>query len=266
LAVQPEHVDAYELGFKGRTADGRITVALAAFLADYTDLQIQANRSDPTTGLIQFVQTNAGSSQTKGFEAEATFRPIDPLTIGFALTYADSKIDVDGLNCPLQLQAAAPILTGSFPVNTCYRSRLPNASGVLVTSGPIQDVRGGYLPYAPKVRLSVTPRYESDIPGTGLVGFGQLGINYQSKAHFALEQDPLLFQKAYTLVDASVGVRDADGRYSVAVFVRNLFDKNYLTGVAHGATLASVANPFDLQAFVPKDADRYFGVNVGVRF
>jgi iron complex outermembrane receptor protein len=173
---------------------------------------------------------------------------------------------VDGLNCPLQLQAAAPILTGSFPVNTCYRSRLPNASGVLVTSGPIQDVRGGYLPYAPKVRLSVTPRYESDIPGTGLVGFGQLGINYQSKAHFALEQDPLLFQKAYTLVDASVGVRDADGRYSVAVFVRNLFDKNYLTGVAHGATLASVANPFDLQAFVPKDADRYFGVNVGVRF
>jgi iron complex outermembrane receptor protein len=264
--VQPEHVDAYELGFKGRTSDGRISVALAAFLADYTDLQIQANRSDPTTGLIQFVQTNAGSSQTKGFEIEATIRPVDPLSIALALTYADSKIDVNGLNCPLQFQAAAQTLTGNFPVNTCYRSQLRNAAGVLVTSGPIQDVRGGRLPYAPKYRLSLTPRYESEIPGTRLIGFGQLGVNYQSRAFFALEQDPLLTQKGYVLVDASVGVRDGEGRYTASIFVRNLFDEHYVSAVGHAATLATTANSFDLVSFVNKDADRYVGINLGYRF
>jgi len=263
--VLPEHVTAYEIGFKGRSPGGLFGVAIAAFRADYTNLQIQANRSDPTTGSVQFVQTNAGSSQTQGVEIEADLQPLDTLSASLAFTYADSEVEVNGLNCPLEFQAGAPILTGNFPTNTCYRSRLPNASGALVTSGPIQDIRGGSLPYAPKYRVNFTPRYEDTIPGTNLQGFAQLGINYYSRQQFAIEQDPLLVQKAYTLVDATLGASTSDGRYTVSLFARNVFDRHYVTSVAHTSTLATTANPFDLAAFVNKDADRYFGINMRMK-
>jgi iron complex outermembrane receptor protein len=52
----------------------------------------------------------------------------------------------------------------------------------------------------------------------------------------------------------------------VSVFVKNLFDKNYFTSVSHNSLVATAANPLDIIATYNKDADRYFGVNLGVRF
>lgn len=264
--VLPESVDAYELGFKGQTENGLLSFAAAAFLTQYTDLQVQANRSDANTGVISFVQTNAGSSKTRGFEIEATLRPLDGLRIDAAATYAKATIDIDGLNCPLQYQAAAPILTGDFPVNVCYRSRLPNAAGVLVTSAPMQDLRGRTLPAAPRWRASLSPRYEHEFGSSGLLGFVQVSANYQSKQQFAVEQDPLLVQDSYTIVDASIGVREFDSRYTVTLFVKNLFDKNYFTSIGTPNLLGTPANPFDLYATVPKNADRYFGATLSLSF
>lgn len=263
--IQPEHVNAYEIGFKGQTADRSLSFSAALFLSDYSNLQVQANRSDPATGVTQFVTTNAGSSQTKGFEIEAVMRPTRAFTVNASLTYAEATADIDGLNCPLQFQGAAPILTGGFPVNSCYRRRTV-VGGTTVTSGPLQDVRGGKLPASPRYRINITPRYEDQIPGTSLTGFVQTAINFQSAQNFSLEQDPLLAQPSYTLVDLAFGVRTEDSRYSLTLFVKNLFDTNYLTSIAHNSLLATTGTPFDLIANYNKDADRYAGMTLGVRF
>ncbi|MBN3536611.1 TonB-dependent receptor [Sphingomonas pseudosanguinis] len=263
--IQPEHVNAYEIGFKGQTADRSLSFSAALFLSDYSNLQVQANRSDPATGVTQFVTTNAGSSQTKGFEIEAVMRPTRAFTVNASLTYAEATADIDGLNCPLQFQGAAPILTGGFPVNSCYRRRTV-VGGTTVTSGPLQDVRGGTLPASPRYRINITPRYEDQIPGTSLTGFVQTAINFQSAQNFSLEQDPLLAQPSYTLVDLAFGVRTEDSRYSLTLFVKNLFDTNYLTSIAHNSLLATTGTPFDLIANYNKDADRYAGMTLGVRF
>lgn len=267
--VQPEHVNAYEIGFKGRTVDGLLSVAVAGFIADYTDLQVLANRSDPSTGQIAFVQTNAGSSQTKGIEVEATLNPAEGFSVNFGLTYAETKLDADGLSCPLQYQAAAAtnIYTSNFPVNTCYRKRNLDSSGnILSTSGAQQDVRGGTLPYSPKLRLNVSPRYEMPLGNGGLTGVFQMGLNYQSKQQFALEQDPLLVQKAYALVDASIGLKGPEGRWYITGYVRNLFDKRFVTSMAHSSPISTAALPYDLAAFISKESNRFFGVNFGTKF
>lgn len=265
--VQPEHVDAYELGFKGQTQDRTFSLSAALFLADYSNLQVQANRSDPTTGITQFVTTNAGSSRTKGVELEATLRPSDAFSVAASFTYAKATVAVDGLNCPLQFQAranaSAPI-AGNFPINTCFRSAT-TVNGATVVSGPQQNVRGT-LPASPRFRISVTPRYDAEIPGTDIAAFVQTSVNLTSKQNFSLEQDPLLVQPAYALVDMSIGVHAVDNRYSVALFVKNLFDTNYLTSIAHNSLLATAANPFDLVGNYNKDADRYFGATFGLRF
>lgn len=255
-SLSPEHVNAYELGLKGRTSDGSLSMAVAVYRADYTNLQVQANRSDPVTGVTSFVATNAGTSRSQGVEVEATLRPTRHFSVDASFTYTDSTVNIDGLNCPLQLQAAAAVMTGT-PINVCYRT----AAGTT----PIQNLRNATLPASPKFRISVAPRWEHDL-GNTLAGFVQVGVNFQSKQQFAIEQDPLLVQEAYTLVDASVGVQTIDKRYSLSLFVKNLFDVNYYTSVSHNSLLATAAKPFDLTATYNKDADRYFGATLGVRF
>lgn len=254
--VQPEHVNAYEVGFKGRTADGSFSLNGALFLADYTNLQVQANRSDPQTGVVQFVPTNAGKSRSKGFELEAVVRPSERLSLSASLTYLDATIDIDGLNCPLQYQAAAQVMSGT-PINVCYRTA--------ASATPQQNLRGATLPASPRWRIALSPRYEAPI-GNNLAGFAQVNVNFQSEQNFAVEQDPLLVQPSYTLVDASIGLKQIDGRYNVTLFVKNLFDTNYLTSIGHNSLLSTTANPYDLVATYNKDADRYFGASFAVRF
>lgn len=265
--VQPETVDAYELGFKGQTPDRRMSVSAAIFLADYSNLQVQANRSDAATGLISFVQTNAGSSTTKGFEVESVLRPTDSFTLNASVTYAKARVDVDGLNCPLQFQAAAPTVAigGTAPVNACYRQQTRNAAGSVVTSAPLQNVRGGKLPASPEWRINLAPTYVFALRNDWAAA-AQINISYQSSQLFAIEQDPLLAQKAYTLVDASLAFTAPGDRYRLTVFVKNLLDQDYYSSMAHSSLLSSAATPTDLVANYSKNSGRYVGATLEARF
>jgi len=256
-AVQPEHVNAYEIGAKGRTTDGSLSFAVALFRADYTNLQVQANRSDPATGVIQFVTTNAGSSRTQGVELEATLQPSRNFTVNLGVTYAKSRINIDGLNCPLQLQAAAPVIATGTPVNVCYRT----AAGAT----PQQNLRNRPLQASPDWRISIAPRWDFDVGGS-FKAFVQSSLAYTSAQNFTAEQDPLANQPAYAIVDASVGLRTSDDRYSLTLFVRNLFNESYLTSIGHNSLLSTAASPFDLVGTYNKDARRYAGATFGVKF
>jgi iron complex outermembrane receptor protein len=262
--LDPEHVNAYELGLKWRAPGGVFEISSAVFRSDYSNLQVQTVVVNSTTGVFQPLLLNAGKSRSQGLEIEATMRPSRAFSVAANFTYLDATIDVDGQACALQQQASAQIFNSNFPVNSCYRRQV-TVNGTTQTSTPIIDVRGGALPAAPKFRVGITPRYENGIPGTDLSGFIQVGVNFQSKTQFALEQDPLRVQKAYTLVDASVGISGND-RWNLTLFVRNLFDTTYYSQISHGTLLATTANPNDLWANINKDADRYFGATFGLNF
>lgn len=262
--LKPEHVNAYEIGLKGRTGDGLLSFALAVYRADYTNLQVQANRGDPITGVVSFISTNAGKSRSQGVELEATLHPLAKFDIQASLAYTDSTVSIDGLNCPLQFQAAAPTLTGNFPVNSCYRAST-TVNGVTTVSGPRQDLRNAPLPASPKWRFTVAPRYDFDV-GSSFGGFAQVAVSYQSKQGFAIEQDPLLIQKAYTIVDLSIGAYTSDRRFSLTLFAKNLFDQNYYSTISHNSLLATTTNSKDIVATFNKDADRYVGATFAVHF
>lgn len=265
-AVKPEWVNAYEVGFKGQSADGRFSVAAAAFWADYTNLQIQANASDPVTNVVSYYQTNAGSARTRGLELEATARPVSWFSLNGSATYTESSVDVDGLNCPTQYQSAAQTygVGADTPVNTCYKYQYVNAAGATVTSGAVQDVRNGKLPVAPSWRVNVSPRVDFGFHD-GWNGFVQVDYRYTSKQNFAIEQDPLQTQKAYSTVDLSLGFRAPQSRYSVTFFVKNLFDQNYYTSKGTSTLFPSNTTTLDIWAFRPKDADRYVGLTIAAK-
>jgi iron complex outermembrane receptor protein len=264
--VKPEYVNSYEAGFKGRTTDNLLSFSLAAFYAKYRDLQIQANRTDPTTGIPNFQQTNAGSSVTKGVELEFTLAPSREFSISGGVSYTDTSIDVDGLNCPSEFQPDAVTVPvgGTQPINTCFRQEIETSTGTTL-SGPAQNVRRGVLPSSPKLRLTVSPRVELPVSDSMYVFF-QTDINYQSKQSFALEQDPLSVQPGYGLVDITVGIRPAGKGIRASFFVKNLFDQNYYTSFSTSALNPSNLKLLDYFAFRPKDADRYVGASIGLSF
>ncbi|WP_240953912.1 TonB-dependent receptor [Sphingomonas sp. G-3-2-10] len=262
VGIAPEHVNGYELGVKWVAPGRKFDINAALFRSDFTNLQVQALLTDPVAGTFQTVLQNAGKSRSQGFEAEMNFRPTRGLSIAANFTLVDATIDVPGQSCPLQV-ASTGTFASNFPVNTCY-VRSTTVGGVTTLSGAITDVVGGQLPATPRYRVGVTPRYEHEFGSFG--GFVQVSLNYQSDVSFALNQDPLLKQDGYAIVDASVGINTLDNRYALTFFVRNLFDQTYYSQLNHGTILANAANPRDLWANINKDADRYVGGTFKVRF
>lgn len=259
VPVEPEEAKAWELGLKAQLFDRALILNAALFYARYEDLQVQANRGDPDTGLVRFVTTNAGDSTTQGVELEFTWLPFTGFTLGGGVTYLDTGVSIDGLNCALSDRATAPVITGTAPYNTCY---LPVPGGT-----PVQNVKDGDLPNAPEWRGTLTARYEFPLGSSGWESFMQLTGTAQSKFNFVIEQDPVLEHPSYTLVDASIGLRAPGNRYRITFFAKNIFDEHYVTLMARSSTLTTATySPDSVTGNVPKDANRYFGATIGVSF
>ena len=90
---EPEQVDSYEVGVKGRFFEGRLQGSLAAFLTDYTNLLINTSTRDEATNTIFTTQVNAGESQVTGIEMSAEYRIIDPITLTAAVAINEGEID-----------------------------------------------------------------------------------------------------------------------------------------------------------------------------
>ncbi|WP_068094526.1 TonB-dependent receptor [Novosphingobium rosa] len=261
--VLPETVNAYEVGFKGSMFDRKLTIAVAAFLADYKNLQVQANRSDPSTNTFNFVTTNAGKSTTKGVEIEATVRPDEHFSLNASASYTYARFDADGIACPLQNQASAITVAygATAPANVCFKAT--GATGVV--SGANQNIRGGILPNTPAFRFTLNPRVEQEVGK--FIGYADLAIAYQGEVNFALEQDPLQTQNGYATADLTVGLRSPERGLSFSVFVKNLTDQRYYTTMGANSLLTTqVLTPTNRTAFLPKGAFRYVGATIGYKY
>jgi len=67
-AFEPEDVDSYEIGYKGRLYDGRADVSLSGFYYDYTDLQISFFDEDTGANTVE----NIGQVDGVGVEGTIT--------------------------------------------------------------------------------------------------------------------------------------------------------------------------------------------------
>ncbi len=92
--VNPERLEAIELGMKGTFLDQRLRLNAAVFSYDYKDQQYL--NTDPNTFLYSLV--NAPKSSILGAELEGTWLASEDLTINFGLGYLDTEYDELTLN------------------------------------------------------------------------------------------------------------------------------------------------------------------------
>lgn len=84
----PDEVINYEVGAKGRFADGRASLASAVYYIDWKDTQAFDDIPDPPF----FAVLNIGDVEVRGLELEASFMPIDGLEIALGGAYTDTEV------------------------------------------------------------------------------------------------------------------------------------------------------------------------------
>jgi iron complex outermembrane receptor protein len=207
LSFAPEKVDSYEVGYKGSLVDHRLLVALAAFRADYTDIQIPGSVACTANGLPSFcgVTSNAGKARFTGFEAEITdragrdlLRDGDTLTATGSVGYIDAEFK----------QYITNIVVGGKPTPT-----------------DVADFRR--VQNTPKWTFNESLTYSTPL-GAGDLDLTQ-SIAYRSKTYQFEVPNPFIDQDGYALLDASVVYRAPGNRWTLGVYGKNLTDKQYKT-------------------------------------
>jgi iron complex outermembrane receptor protein len=189
----PETVDSYEIGLKG--ALDRLTFAASVFYNQYQDQQVTTQV--PAVGGIASFVDNVGSSTFYGAEFEGRLRILDNLSANFAVGYLNSDFE-EFLRYNLTLGRYEDISSQVVLQNA------PEWTGYLGFTW-IGDVAGGDLAVTPSVS------YRGDY----------------SQFEFP---NPILDQKAYSLVDLSIVWTDPSDRFTLGLYGKNLTDEAYRVG------------------------------------
>ena len=186
--VDPEKLNAYEIGIKSELADGTVRLNADVFYYDFKDQQAFILASNPGGAPFQQL-SNAAASTLYGAEVELVWKPVDALLLQGGVGYTHSNFDE--FNSPLG-----------------------------------GDLSGNELPSAPELNFNLMARYEWQLSmGTLAIS---ADTKFTDDQFFGVNNDPLLAQDAYWLSNARIEFASPDDRWSVAVWARNLADEDYL--------------------------------------
>lgn len=185
-----ETLVSYELGFKSTALDGRLRANAAVFKANYDDIQVNI-QSDPAD-ITRTDVLNAGKATIKGAELDVTAVPTDGLTLTLGYGYLDAGYD-----------------------------KIIDAAG--------RNVADRFT-YVQAPRHTVTTSLEYVFPPTPIGTVSAFaGYSFQDKK-FSSSTDRRYIVGDYGLLNARLTLSDiqaAGGEWSVALFGRNLTDKEY---------------------------------------
>ncbi|MEM7284264.1 MAG: TonB-dependent receptor, partial [Pseudomonadota bacterium] len=200
------------------------TNSLIANLAVFrTDIDgFQANNFDNSTGVTITRLTNAGSVETQGVELDIIWNPVENFTLSGGFAAVDAEIK--DFNCPIG--------------ETCT-----NRSGA--------DV-----PFAPDLKVSLNANYVIPMPAWKADIILDASYIYTDEQFSTLPNNSGVFAPAvllpdYNMINASVGLSFSEDKYRVTLIGKNLGDESFATTYS--------GDGFRYQ--IPRDADRYFGVN-----
>lgn len=216
----PETVNSYEIGLKGSFFDRLLTLEVAAYRSDYTDLQ-ETSLQLQTNGSISSVVTNVGASRSQGVEVNGGLRLADWLRLSTGVAYLDAVYE-------------------DYPNGACTIAALAQGPGC------VQDLTGARRAYAPEWSGNVGANI------TVPIGDYELSIDplyyFSSRYFLSATADPLLEQEGFGKVDLRLGFGPQDGGWEIALVGKNLTDRTTMSFVqavplAPGTTSALVEAP-----------------------
>ena len=243
-----EEVDAFELGVKAQTANGDVTVNIAAFYEEFTNFQVLE-----FTGTA-FVTFNVPVAETRGIEIESLIRPSDELTLNIGATFLEASYPDDCAGTQTSVQVVA--LCGND---------LTNAPQVIALMGalwekPINDSTEFFL--SGQVRMEGDQRTSTQAVNLPTVAAGST----QAQIKAAVDAStPIIadIQDGKAFVNLRAGLKFADGAYVIEGWVTNLTDE-VVRGVTFSTTLRGGGAGNSRSAFTLPP--RQYGVTLRAKF
>ncbi|WP_417461255.1 TonB-dependent receptor [Kordiimonas sp.] len=196
----------YEVGLKGSWMDGKFTANLAAYIIDWKNIQVQANRVSDS---VQFA-TNIGAARSKGIEFEFFMNPADGLTMSLNGSFNDAKVT----DLTPEEAAFSGAVQGARLASPHFQG-----SALIKYAFDIGDDARGYV--------STTITHVGSFPGLFQYVAGQPGV----------EQPTYDYTESFENVNVHVGYEK--DTWSLVAYVQNLFDDHSITYVHPEAFIAS---------------------------
>jgi len=186
----------------------------------------QANNPELLDGVFITRLTNAGSIITQGAEVDFMWQATDQLTITGGASTVDAE--VDEFLCPV----GAPNCDGSS---------------------------GDDLPFSPDLKYSFTGEYVWELDDMEIYLNGSYVYTdeiFAGAPGATSETNPEALLPDYAILNASLAFSFSDDDYRISIIGKNLTDESYVTTYS--------GDGFRYQ--IPRDADRYFGVQLRAKF
>jgi len=215
-----QEVEGFEIGFKTRLLDDRLSVDVIAYDYEFTDLQV--NLYVPATA--SFVVGNAGEANTTGVEAGLRWQATENLMLRSSASYNNGEYADYRSQC-YTLQTAAQ---GCDPLTNT------------------QDLDGASLPRAPEFTFGVGMMY------TVPLAFGNLSLaadaNWSDEYQLETTNSPYLVQESFWRMDASIALESCDGHWRAMLIGRNVTDETITSfGATRGFTNDQLAELMPLR-------------------
>jgi outer membrane receptor protein involved in Fe transport len=192
---EPDKLTNYELGFKTFFFDRKVRLNGAIYQEDWNGVQYALPGANGVSSIV-----NAGNARVRGAELDFTAR-LGGLTLSTSGAYNDAKLTTPFCNLP---------------------------NGVLRCDLGINAPAGTRLPVQPKLKGSVTARYDFDVGGTKL--FAQAVMLHQSSSTSFLrtrDNNAIGNVAPFTTFDFSFGGK-MWGDSTFEFFIQNAFDERGL--------------------------------------
>ncbi len=189
---EDEEAQALELGLKTTVWDGRARLSAIVFSTDVENLQVTAWNG------TNFIVGNAAEVTVRGLELDAQIAATDSLQVGGSVAYLDHEYT-------------------SYPGAPCQ-------VGQIAAGCAEQDLTGERGAFAPEWSGNVYADFSREI-GNNLVFQTRFDVAYKDDFFTDSDLDPNLLQKAYTKINARIGLASADYKWQASLYGRNLTDE-----------------------------------------
>jgi|TARA_B110000211_G_scaffold197404_1_gene226916 iron complex outermembrane receptor protein len=195
--LDPETIEASEIGLKGRFLENQLHLSLSAFNYDLTDQQV--SRTQPQPGGISTTQfENAAGSEIQGVEMEVTWLASESLQIEASIGYLDATYtDYESVNNLDEDKA-------NFPFTT--------------------NAKGNTLSYAPKRTGRIRADYSFQMPSLGSAIVG-VEAQYKSEVSTHAWTDARMLDDSRTVLQANLAITSMDEKWSLNIWGKNLTDE-----------------------------------------
>ncbi|MHA6768833.1 TonB-dependent receptor [Sphingobium ummariense] len=206
--VKPETVDNLEAGIKSQFLDRMLTVNLAGYWTQVSDYQTAITEQTSLGSLVQYI-SNIPKVRSRGLEGDVSYAPSKWVGLTASASYTDAT----------------------------YRSytNAPQAPERSAALNPTQDLTGRQLPGVPKFTYTLGADVAQPVGGGVVEIYGHADYSHRTTFNTSSSNSRYAQVPGYGLLNVRAGIRDADDRWDLSIWARNLADEDYFQALSAGS-------------------------------